>query len=250
MELIIHTGVLEVSGHDAKKFLQSLLSNDVDMLKVSNSQRSLLLTPKGKIISAMYIARIEKDKYLLVMEPDKVDVVHETLQRLLIRTKATIENISSKYLAVIGTDSEVFLDDNYANSGMTITLTPYNDQQVLDRKVHEDFRISFGAVSSVHDIDGAIPQEASLEKRAISFNKGCYLGQELVARMDSRNASTPYQYYASDTDVIDVGEVTSERQQSEADGIRYGKYKTIVRVKRSEPIPNDRYEKVQGGFSI
>ncbi len=197
----LFVGVTSVAGPEAQKFLQAIVSSDVDALEVGKTQHSLLLTPAGKVVSTLYILRSEVDTFLIVSEVGMCDAVFETLSRLLIRTKAVIEDMCESFVAVIGdAPNGIVLDAEYCGAPsveLVLEMTTKNDTDSQDTFSHNDFRISWGAISTQQDLgDNTIPQEANLDRHAVSFDKGCYLGQELVCRIDSREASTPFSFFA------------------------------------------------------
>lgn len=219
------TGVTRVSGEDARSFLQSLVSSDLDVLSVGSSQRSLLLTNVGKVVACLWIYAASDDDFLIVNEAPLQEVVQSTLQRLCIRTKATLENVSAQYAAVVSSDDgdDFLLEDNHCGvSGEKLFLTA-TAEPLSTSDEYETFRIIHGSVSVVSDLgDETIPQEAGLAVESVSFAKGCFLGQELVCRIDSRSASTPHSFFAihADSEIVsgsivrsaenEIGVVTSE----------------------------------------
>ena len=201
--MILEVGVVKVSGEQAKSFLHALVSSDLEQLAKGKSQTSLLLEPSGKLVSAFWIFCIDDTNYLLVCPLDTKESLLEGLKRLLIRTNAEVVDISSDYLAIVDlikpqTDREIVVDNNYmGNAEFALSLKLGGDlkEKVSDPKLHETLRISSGAVS-VKDLQGGvIPQEANLDIESVSFSKGCFLGQELVCRIDSRQSSTPFSFY-------------------------------------------------------
>ncbi len=264
MTLQLQPGVLDIHGADARSFLQAIVSSDVASLMKGTSQASLLLTPAGKVVSTIWIVCIEDEQFLIVSQKEKIDDVHDALQRLLIRTKAEIENVSDRYRAHILHDSAEPSEDaiivEEGHLGLTdavLVLVPFlSEHETPDESEHSynELRISWGVVSARDDFTAdIIPQEAHLE-RAVSFTKGCYLGQELVCRIDSREASTPFSFYGLTRDLGEIGTVTSARKTDvdSVDGFACGPYKTIVRVPRkatSDLISSDA-QQVSGYFAI
>jgi folate-binding protein YgfZ len=210
MELTFQSGVTRIVGPDARTFLQSLLSNNVDELSNGDSQPSLLLNASGKTVSTLWVHCVDDETFLLVSESYTQQSVMESLQKLCIRTKAEIDDKSNSYVTHIF-DDESFLNetsiiverDHCGVPGMYMGLKPSISLDSFDasRKLYENFRVRKGAVSVEWDLgNDSIAQEASLDTRAISFEKGCFIGQELVCRIDSRSAQTPHTYYSFSAD--------------------------------------------------
>lgn|GEM_PF-6395354 len=198
-----HVGVLRISGPEAGKFLHAIVSSDVEKLEPKQSQTSLLLTPAGKLIAAFWIHLEAPENYLIVCEKTIVSKIQENLQKYLIRTKAEIIDVSSDYIAGIDlnnstTNKVTIVEENYLGAkGLELFINPNEDIESADADAFDNLRISYGVVSNSADLnEEIIPQEANLDKQAVSFNKGCFLGQELVCRIDSRQASTPFSIYA------------------------------------------------------
>ena len=148
--------VVRVSGPDTWTFLQNLLSQDVEGMADGESRPTLLLTPQGKVDVSAVITR-DGDSAVLATDPGWGDQLATSLGRYKIRTKVEI--------AVAG--------------------APAVDADVS--AAEEAARIAAGIPRLGADLtDSVIPQEAFLELDAVSFTKGCFVGQELVCRIDSR----------------------------------------------------------------
>lgn len=274
--LHLSTNVVSATGSEAKKFLQSLLSADIEHLEDGDSIYSLLLNPSGKTVYAMIVYRVNQNEFLLISENGKDLSLKDALGRFLIRTDAQLEDISHKYQLSLSfaVSSEfsmrqsdfkiannVFGDDslNMVLRSRVIEPTPQ------DEDLYENLRISKGAVSVLRDLgDSSIAQEAGLDRSAVSFNKGCFIGQELVCRIDSRTASTPFTYYALcvpsensltnspiTLDDQEIGKITSFVKPDIAHGEFekfFGDYNAIARVARKgvEVIENDFEKAIVG----
>lgn len=262
MLLKIEVGVLEVKGPDAGKFLQAICSSDVDQLGQGQTQPSLLLTSSGKLISTIWIHQSSAESYLLVMERTRATAVLENLKKYLIRTKAEILDVGNRYIGVISDLSQpidfrtVLIEQNHLGNEVlkfeVIEHCDHKDISDSDAQIYDELRISSGAVSTRKDLfEGIIPQEAHLEKLSVSFSKGCYLGQELVCRIDSRDAQTPFTFFAVElisqkaitdlpakllVDGVQVGAITSIRNvdDTKVDNLKtfFGRFHAIARVSR------------------
>ena len=204
-------GLVVVHGPDATSFLQSLVSQDLDVIADGATARSLLLTPQGKLDVVFRATRVGDDWWL------DTDAAYgprlaESLNRFKIRVKAEIEDRTSTtgMVSVIGAVpavdlSEVrvlpttWLDTNGDDvigpvAGVRAALDQLDS--AIERWSPEQFdafRIEAGVPQLGVDIDEkTIPQEAFLERDAVSFTKGCFLGQELVTRIDTRGHVNKY----------------------------------------------------------
>jgi folate-binding protein YgfZ len=147
---------VRVSGPDTWTFLQSLLSQDLDGLAEGERRATLLLTPQGKVDVVGTITR-DGDDAVLETDPEWGERLVTALTRFKIRTKVEME------------------------------LTPAPVVDGATAAIEESARITAGVPRLGADLDDSvIPQEAFLERDAVSFTKGCFIGQELVCRIDSR----------------------------------------------------------------
>lgn len=145
--------VVRVTGADTWSFLQSLLSQDVLGMEQGERRSALMLTPQGKVEVLLGIVR-EGDDALLETDSGWGEALKNVLSRYKIRTAVEVS------LESLGDDP--------------------SDQSELERIQNGIPRMGFDLDSSV------IPQEAALEIESVSFTKGCFVGQELVCRIDSR----------------------------------------------------------------
>jgi tRNA-modifying protein YgfZ len=159
---------LRVSGPDAEDFLQRMVSNDV----TAASCDALLLTPKARIIAPLRIVRRADDDFLVLTEPDLGDVVRTQLMRARFAAKVEIEPEHHESWLVLGGDE--VLDDRPAGGEVS--------EEELER-----WRIESRIPRWGYELDDSIlPAEAGLEDTHISFSKGCYPGQEPIARQHFR----------------------------------------------------------------
>jgi len=148
--------VVRVAGPDTWTFLQSLLSQDLDGMLEGERRSTLLLTPHGKVDVLASITR-DGDDAVLETEPGWGERLVASLTRFKIRTKVEFAVSVAEVV-----DAATFADE-------------------------EAVRIAAGVPRLGADLDDSvIPQEAFLELDAVSFTKGCFIGQELVCRIDSR----------------------------------------------------------------
>jgi folate-binding protein YgfZ len=200
-------GLVVVRGDDATSFLQSLVSQDLDPIGDGESARCLLLTPQGKLDVLFRISRVA-DEWWLDCEAEFGSRLAESLTRYRIRVKADIDDrtTSTGMLSIIGTRESsgelLVIATSWGSVHGVDLLGPIDvvrralDQaggEVWTADRFEAFRIEHGVPRLGVDIDDkTIPQEAFLDLDAVSFTKGCFLGQELVARIDSRGHVNRY----------------------------------------------------------
>jgi folate-binding protein YgfZ len=187
-------GFVTVSGTDAYSFLQALVSADLDGIADGAALPSLLLTPQGKLDVDFRLLRVGDDAWL-DCDPGMAGQLVASLNRFKIRVQADVTDRSGE----LGMLSRVGDLDVDVPAGVHVVPTrwgvdllgPVADLprpgHVVDAAAFDAWRIEQGVAVQPLDIDeSTIPQEAFLEQDAVSFTKGCFLGQELVCRIDTR----------------------------------------------------------------
>jgi len=160
---------VRVAGPDAEDFLQRMVSNDV---AANHDCDALLLTPKARIVAPLRIVRRARDDFLLLTEPGLGDTVRGQLLRSRFAARVEIELEQHESWLVLG-GNEV-LDER-----------PEGDE--ASAADVERWRIESGVPRWGRELDDTIlPAEAGLERTHISFTKGCYPGQEPIARQHYR----------------------------------------------------------------
>jgi folate-binding protein YgfZ len=197
----IERDVITVTGPDANTYLHSQVSQDVNSLEIGDSRYAFLLQPTGKIDVVLRITCATHDRYVLDMEPGFGEAALARLNRFKIRVRADME-LSGQVWRAIRTTEPVRIEgalrawsgdgrawDVFApNVGLGESIPP----GTLDD--YAAFRLECGWPLMGQDIStDMVPAETGIVEHAVSFTKGCYPGQELVERMDSRKATPPRQ---------------------------------------------------------
>lgn len=192
-------GVLAVAGPDAEDFLQGQLSQDVAALAEGQSAWSLILQPQGRIDAFVRVTRQAADRFILDTD-GPLEQVDARLRRFMLRTDVELEPLDWPCISVRGPGAA-----EAAVSGEVVAPVPtggidvlgptpqvLGDVPVVDPETLEAHRIRAGFPRMGIDIDDrTIPAEAEVVPFTVSFTKGCFTGQELVARMDSRGGKAP-----------------------------------------------------------
>jgi tRNA-modifying protein YgfZ len=209
-------GVLAVTGGDRLEWLQGLLTNDVIGLRVGESLYAAYLTPQGRMITDLRVVQLD-DRALLEVPAVLAGALGAKLDSLLFAEDAQVVDVSSSLavLDVLGPDSVqivecaratlshewiagVLEDDAYGVPGITL-FTPeaaaadvthaLTAAGALETTLEtlDVVRIEAGRPLFLVDMDEhTLPLEAGIEDRAISFTKGCYVGQEVIIRVIHR----------------------------------------------------------------
>ena len=250
---LVARDVVLVRGADATSFLQGQLSQDVAGLEVGQSAFSLLLQPQGKVDAWLRVTRISEGEFALDVDAGWGEHVHARLKRFLLRVKVELEAVDWSVVAVV--DGEAPVPDGawkvtpelpgrgFDLLGPGIGL-PEGAEAADDYELR---RIRAGVPRMGSELDeSTIPASAGIVDRSVSFTKGCYTGQELVARIDSRGDRVPTKLRRITGDVPagatlhdddrEIGRVTSA-----APGVALGY------VRRDVELPADAVARWDGG---
>ena len=213
-----------VRGRDARSFLQSQISQDLDVLTPGAGARSLLLEPQGKLLASFRVLCLGPEEYLLDTDQGVGSVLVDGLRRFMIRV--AVEVVSADDLRIVevrGNGVDAVLGacgwtappepgaHELVTDAIRVVRAPWPPVDgvdlvvaashvdatvgalvaagatVLDAAATETLRVESGVVRQGADIDAStIAHEAHLDLDAVSFTKGCFVGQELVCRIDSR----------------------------------------------------------------
>lgn len=212
---LTHLGVISLAGQDRQAFLQGQLTNDTRNIGPDSSQLSSYCTPKGRMLANFRILASDEDYWLMVIPHERLQPVHKRLGMFVLRSQVTLKDATDEF-AVIGFSGDCLADHFTA-------LPDRTDQVIHEHGIHlvcinpETPRyMAIGEIDAVialwkkttdaasagtsawrlADIRDGIPtvfdatQEAFIPQmtnlqliNGVSFTKGCYTGQEVVARM-------------------------------------------------------------------
>ncbi|MFL3012006.1 MAG: YgfZ/GcvT domain-containing protein [Acidimicrobiales bacterium] len=195
---------LRVSGTEAESYLQGQLSQDIEEMSDGESRFTFLLQPSGKVDAWLRITRQTQNDYLLDVDKNYGELVLARLKRFLLRTDCRVEILNYFLYTEIGNsrNENDFVDCiaiPYSWFGFEFTDYIFKSDSfsegfnLIDDQVWKGVRIKAGIPEMGKEIDtSTIPASLGILDFSVSFTKGCYTGQELVARMDSRKGGTPY----------------------------------------------------------
>ena len=203
--------VLEVTGADATAYLQGQISQDVTTIAEGSSAWSLILAPHGKLNAWFRLHRVSDEKFFIDVEAGWAQRLADRLQRFKLRSAVDMQMLEGWRMISLRQDGSTdssspqvqppntsfcaeFSWPGFSGTdflGYAIEAPP---NIAVDNAAVEQARILAGVPRLGHDInENTIPAEAGAYfiSQSVSFTKGCYTGQELVARIDSRGGNVP-----------------------------------------------------------
>ena len=213
----IERDVVIVQGDDAGTFLHSQLANDIESLAVGNSIHSLLLEPTGQVTALLRVTRHVDTVYTLDVDAGFGESLITRLQRFVLRSKVAMRMSDWKVRAFRGEGAVAVV-----GPGVGRAIPYWGGADAVDVIADAEQLPVHGAETEVPHIDmfrvdakwprlgvdilvGDIPATTGVVSDAVSFTKGCYPGQELVERMDSRGADAPVLVVSIPRDGVGVG---------------------------------------------
>lgn len=214
-------GLIRLTGEDRARLLHAMTTNHIQQLKPGEWCYTFFLSAQGRILTDAYVV-CREEEVLLDVEPERRAFVYEHLDKYIIADDVTLEDVSEQY-AVIGVEGPSAAEAE-AMAGITVTGAG-GGRVYLEAARREEFVVKLAAAGVVEadaetvnvvrlenarpryglDItDAHLVQETKM-MHAVSFSKGCYLGQEIVERVRAR--ANPHKYL---TQVLIEGTVAPE----------------------------------------
>lgn len=189
LETLPGRSVLAVTGSDAVGFLQGLVTSDVEGLTPGMAGYAALLTPQGKILFDFLMLRKE-DGFLIDCAAPQREALIKRLGFYKLRAKVTITPREDLKVVVAEAPAQgLYSDPRLVDLGFRGFLA---EMGLNEDKAYDARRISLGIADSEADIGSGelFPHEANLDQlMGVSFTKGCYVGQEVVSRMEHRGTA-------------------------------------------------------------
>lgn len=190
--------VISVQGADARTYLHSQLSQDIANMRIGETRQSLLLQPTGKICGILRVTCIDGETFLLDCDSGTGEAVLVRLNRFKIRVKAELTLGEETWTAVRNAKTPVDgAIPAWNGDGSAWDVRGEWSDMSIPQGLQDDYETaricSCWPVMNVDVTESSIPAETGLIDVAVNFAKGCYPGQELVERMDSRSAVAPRQ---------------------------------------------------------
>ena len=205
--LLLDRGVVKVAGEDARKFLNGLLTADIGEVGPGAARYAALLTPQGKILVDCLVVGAPGEPDLLYLDCPRA-LAPELVQRLTfyrLRAKVKIDDLTDQLVVLAlwegaGTTPHgvAFADPRLASLGWRVLLTPDLVPEVIaeagaeqaEPSAYDTHRIALGVPRGGSDFiyGDAYPHETDMDQLGgVDFDKGCYVGQEVVSRIEHRS---------------------------------------------------------------
>lgn len=201
--ILSERAVLRVSGEDARHFLQNLVTSDIESLKPGEARFAALLTPQGKILFDFFVVAEQDGGFLLDVAGTLAADFVKRLGFYKLRAKVEIEARPDLAAAVL-LDGEklkgAFADPRYAKLGARIILAASDAEaklrdagfSLVDAGAWQAHRIALGIPEGGKDFPygDTFPHEADMDQlQGVDFSKGCFIGQEVVSRMQHKSVT-------------------------------------------------------------
>lgn len=208
--LLPDRGVVKVAGDDAEKFINGLVTADVGTVTPEHAVFAALLTPQGKIIVDFIVAKIAPEDgagFLLDCPRALAAYLVERLTLYKLRAKVTLNDLSGSLGVLAAWDGDgttecglVYRDPRLTTLGLRVMLPPNLASDaasdlgasVVDASAYEAHRVALGVPRGGVDFiyGDAFPHETDMDQLGgVDFAKGCYVGQEVVSRMEHRGTA-------------------------------------------------------------
>jgi tRNA-modifying protein YgfZ len=197
---LANRGVVSVTGSDSEKLLQGLITNEIEGLGAGEARHAGLLSPQGKILFDFFVVH-HRDGYLLDVVRSKAGDLVKRLTMYKLRADVAIVDDSASFDVYAAWDDGAarlvegrgmfFLDPRHPSLGLRLMADVHAPRPEPEASHHDydALRVRLGVPEGGKDYDfgDAYPHEADFDLlNGVSFTKGCYVGQEVVARMQNK----------------------------------------------------------------
>jgi len=219
--------LLRISGSDAETFLQGQLSNDINKLDTSCVQLNAYCQHQGKILALFWVMRRE-NSFFLSFPSDLLEAVKPRLQMFVIMSDVIIEDITKDYIQ-IGSIDEIHQKALAINDKLSLIIADKKDINKFNMEQIEHWSMacidSFLPEIFLVTSEKLVPQMLNLDinEFGVNFSKGCYPGQEVVARLHYLGSAKRRLFaFKLDSDA-DVGDALycASSKSAKARGARY-----------------------------
>jgi folate-binding protein YgfZ len=225
--ILKNRALVSISGADAEEFLQNQLSNDILKLDYSHIQMNAYCQHQGKIIALFWLMRSD-NSFLISFPIDLLDTVISRLQMFVIMSDVIIEDVTNNFIQV-GLINEIDIKGYLINEKMSLSVqSKKNDIEVPSN--NQDEWLKSCIISGIPEVflstsEKLVPQMLNLDidEFGVNFSKGCYPGQEVVARLHYLGEAKRRLFSFKSDSKIQIGDYLycASSQTAKARGKRY-----------------------------
>ena len=272
--LLADRGVVKIAGEDARNFLHGLISADVLALTPGAARFGALLSPQGKIIADFIVVEAPAEHgggFLFDLPRALATMFVAKLNLYKLRSRVIAEDLSEILGIVAAWDGEgvtphglAYADPRLPALGLRVMVAPHRAAETaaaigadfLDASAYEAHRIALGIPQGGIDFSygDAFPHEADMDQLGgVDFAKGCYVGQEVVSRMEHRGIARTRAVavrYDGAAPAAGVAVVAGERQVGTMGSAAAGHGLALLRLDRVADAASRGEELIAGGVAI
>jgi len=250
--MLIHLNnraLLKLSGSENEAFLQAQLSNDISKLNEESVQINAYCQHQGKILALFWVIRAGDD-FLLSFPLDLLDSIKARLQMFVLMSDVTITDVTEEYVQ-IGVIDESLNNSYVINEHLSLILTnskelsefKFNSQEYWDKACIDSLLPEISIAST----ETYIPQMLNLDinEVGVSFSKGCFPGQEVVARLHYLGKAKRRLFAFKSSSPLSIGDTLhcAESKSAKASGnvisrVKFGAYFYCLATLEVENIDN------------
>lgn len=185
-----YNGILKLSGPGAQKFLQGQLTCDVNHLIHSTSTLAAHCNPKGRVLSLFYLVNTNDD-YLLIMPESMLQIAEKNLKKYIAFFQCQLTDVSNQFRSCLTTFAE-----NTEEAAISVRIGNHALHLLsADKSMHKENHEPWHHDHITQQLPIVYPETSGLflphelhltERGAVSFDKGCFTGQEIIARLHYR----------------------------------------------------------------
>lgn len=190
-----HRSVIRLHGEDTTSFLQNLVTANIENLEANSVTPCALLTPQGKIAFDFLIGRTAPNDFFIDIQDDLIEAFKKRIQLYKLRADVNIEDLTDSQVSVNWSkdieDASALKDLRFPTDAKVYRL--YSGVDTAETQFDfDELRIKYGVAESGSDfeLNDIFPHDIYFDlNNAIDFRKGCYVGQEVISRMQHRGSA-------------------------------------------------------------
>lgn len=276
-----------LTGNDRQTFLHNFCTNDVKRLRPGEQCEAFITNVKGKVLGHV-IVTCRLEELVLITTPGQAEPFISHLDRYLIREDVQFSNTTGQRVFLLlagardGSDSALWNSPGWASYHLLLwsftdappttlievasaQLPALQEQLATDDAIRCDERVwqairmeAFWPIYGIDFDESNLPQEVGRNETAISFTKGCYLGQETVARIDAlghvNRQLTGVRFASANVPaagtILSLGSEVTGRVTSSSYAPRFGAPLALAMVRREHTAPGSKFESDDGPCEV